>query len=211
MTEFSNTVNLRKKLEQDKKRVRPARSLASNAPTKAKAAIKTSPTAKVNKAKAIDKVLQEAAEPANQNLQTMARPQSSANYNWFKTILLIIILGAGLWGFYHFKPSTSPAANPSIQPRWYMVKLVNGEIFYGLIEDTKADPVVIKNVYYNYDQTRDKKEGEEQKTGLRLVKRGGEKYDPDGTLNIVRTQILYMEPLREDSRVLKAIRDYESR
>jgi len=88
---------------------------------------------------------------------------------------------------------------------WYAVKLANEEVFYGQINDTAADPVVIVNVYYNYDQT-------EIGTGvgnLRLVKRGKETYGPDGTINIIRSQVLYMEPLKESSKVLEAILAYE--
>ncbi len=94
---------------------------------------------------------------------------------------------------------------------WYSVKLVNGEIFYGQISDVKADPVVMSNVYYNYDQSKNK-DGLSQtgETGnLRLVKRGKETHGPDGTMDIVRSQVLFMEQLKDDSKVLKAILDYE--
>jgi hypothetical protein len=33
---------------------------------------------------------------------------------------------------------------------WYAIKLTTGEIYYGEIEDEKANPVVINNVYYNF-------------------------------------------------------------
>jgi len=91
---------------------------------------------------------------------------------------------------------------------WYAIKLVNEEIYYGQVEDTASDPVVIENVYYNYDQQKGNKEITE--TGsLRLVKRGQETHGPAGTMDIIRSQILYMEPLKEDSKVLEAILSYE--
>jgi hypothetical protein len=87
---------------------------------------------------------------------------------------------------------------------WYAVKLVDGKIFYGQIRDLAADPVVMENVYYDYDQQKNGKTIEE--TGsLRLVKRGEETHGPEGIMNIVRAQILYMEPLKRDSKVLEAI------
>jgi len=97
---------------------------------------------------------------------------------------------------------------------WYAVKLITGEIYYGQINDIKADPVMIDNVYYNYDQL---KEGggidttyKPNETGnIRLVKRGKETHGPAGSLNVVRAQVVYMEPLKEDSNVLKAIINYE--
>lgn len=97
---------------------------------------------------------------------------------------------------------------------WYAVKLVNGESYYGEVDDTAADPVVIKSVYYDYDydqingsstSTEKKVEG----ANLRLVKRGKEAHGPNGAMEIVRAQVLLFEPLKEDSKVLKAILDYE--
>ena len=68
--------------------------------------------------------------------------------------------------------------------------------------------MIIENVYYNYDQQKGTKTIEE--TGsLRLVKRGQETHGPEGIMNIVRLQVLYMEPLKKDSKVLEAILNYE--
>lgn len=91
---------------------------------------------------------------------------------------------------------------------WYSVKLVNNDIFYGKISDTKADPIVISDVYYNYDQLNKEKAGSDS-ANLRLVKRGKETHGPEGTMSIVRVQVLYMELLKDDSRVLEAILSYE--
>jgi hypothetical protein len=70
---------------------------------------------------------------------------------------------------------------------------------------------VIENVYYDYDQLNPAAKEEERSdtSSLRLVKRGKETHGPVGTMNIVRAQIVYMEPLANDSKVLKAILDYE--
>jgi len=92
---------------------------------------------------------------------------------------------------------------------WYAVKLVDGEIFYGQIGNTASDPIVIKNVYYNYDQEKGETKDAKDSTSLRLVKRGEETHGPDGTMDIVRSQILYMESLKKESKVLDAILSYE--
>lgn len=100
---------------------------------------------------------------------------------------------------------------------WYSIRLVNDEIFYGKIIDIESDPVVMTSVYYDYDKVKDnKKVGEkynqekiDENGGLRLVKRGKEIHGPEGMINIVRSQILYMELLKSDSKVLNAIMQYE--
>lgn len=123
-------------------------------------------------------------------------------------ILAFLIVGATV--YFLFFRAKGPAANPEAMD-WYAIKLVNGEIFYGQIADTKADPVVIANVYYNYDQAKEKDASKAvPETGnLRLVKRGQETHGPAGTMDIVRAQVLFMEPLKTDSKVLRAILEYE--
>ena len=95
---------------------------------------------------------------------------------------------------------------------WYSIKLVNEEIYFGQIKDLSADPVAAANVYYDYDQVKneDKKESASPASNLRLVKRGNETHGPSGEMEIVRSQILFMEKLKPDSKVLKAILNYEN-
>lgn len=88
---------------------------------------------------------------------------------------------------------------------WYAVKLVNNEVYYGQIGNIKSDPLIIEKVYYNYDSDNP----QDQSNNLRLIKRGKESYGPSGTMNIIRSQILFIEPLKQDSKVLQAIMEYE--
>ena len=46
-------------------------------------------------------------------------------------------------------------------------------------------------------------------SGLRLVKRGKEAQGGDGSMAVVRAHVVSLEPLADDSKVLKAILDYE--
>jgi hypothetical protein len=97
----------------------------------------------------------------------------------------------------------------SQEAKWYAVKLVDGEIFFGQTSDTASNPLTIEKVYYNYDQAKDGLKPDESSPNLRLVKRGKETHGPTGEMKIYQAQILYLEPLKEDSKVLGAIREYE--
>lgn len=139
----------------------------------------------------------------------------------YKVIVAVVVLMAAAVGGYWFwyKPWQAATADPPA--KWYMVKLTNGETFYGQIKNTGGDPVVIENVYYDYDQLNNPSAGsgqgateqrQEAPAGqIRLVKRGKETHGPSGSLDIVRLQVLYMEPLADDSKVLRAIIDYEKK
>lgn len=147
------------------------------------------------------------------SLQTISQPKiKEARGGLIKLVVFILaILVIGATVYFLFFRTKSVATSPKAKD-WYAVKLVDGEIFYGQVEDTKADPVVMANVYYNYDQAKAKEAGAgaaENSGNLRLVKRGKETHGPAGTMDIVRTQVLFMEPLKSDSKVLKAILEYE--
>lgn len=126
-------------------------------------------------------------------------------------LALILIVGAAYWQ-YNRKPAAQPneVKKESSAGKWYMVRLADKEVFYGQVSDQSADPVVLNNVYYDYDQPKDGEAAKVEETpNMRLVKRGKEAHGPSGTMNIIRSQVLFMEPLADDSKVLKAIIDYE--
>jgi hypothetical protein len=126
-------------------------------------------------------------------------------------LALFLLAGAAYWQF-----GRRPAAAPNEikkeigGSKWYMVRLADKEVFYGQVVDQSADPVILNSVYYDYDQPKDGEAPKAEETpNMRLVKRGKEAHGPSGTMNIVRSQVMFMEPLADDSKVLKAILEYE--
>lgn len=142
-----------------------------------------------------------------EDLHKIEKPKTAkVNENFAKRLvflLAIIVLGSVFYLMFNDKKENNLSSN------WYYVKLSNNEVYYGKITDTKSDPIVIKDVYYNYDQLNNNETKTGETGNLRLVKRGKETHGPEGTMNIVRSQVLIMEPLGQDSKVLKAILDYE--
>ena len=152
-------------------------------------------------------------EQTKQELQRINRPRllETKPVVWRLVVVILAIALIGATAYWLFFRQQAGQVNSAKNQNWYAVKLVNGEIFYGQISDTKSDPVVMSNVYYNYDQTAtaDGKKEIPQTANLRLVKRGKETYGPSGSMNIIRVQVLYLEPLKADSKVLQAILEYE--
>jgi hypothetical protein len=142
-----------------------------------------------------------------EDLHKIEKPKTvKVNENFAKRLvflLAIIVLGSVFYLMFNDKKENNLSSD------WYYVKLSNNEVYYGKITDTKSDPIVIKDVYYNYDQLNNNETKTGETGNLRLVKRGKETHGPEGTMNIVRSQVLIMEPLGQDSKVLKAILDYE--
>lgn len=159
----------------------------------------------------LEKIYRQEAE-TEPDLKTISRPKVKPRREGLirLVVLVLAILVVGATVYYLFFRTNGAAVKPEIK-NWYAVKLVDGEIFYGQVADVKADPVALANVYYNYDQVKakDGSKPAEETGNLRLVKRGQETHGPAGSMNIVRAQVLFMEPLKTDSKVLKAILDYE--
>lgn len=141
------------------------------------------------------------------------RPNSfQVNEKIIKIIFIaaaVLLLGALTWWLFPNHKNVRQTTNTaSVAAKWYAVKLTNNEVYYGQTADIKSDPVVLSKVYYNYDQANGKQPNADKAT-LRLVKKGKESYGPSGTMDIVRSQVLFFDELREDSKVLKAISEYE--
>jgi hypothetical protein len=177
-----------------------------------------------SRAKDIDHIYndEESTTAFKEELLQIDRPKSrNKQNNFFKQLSIVfflIILAMLSFYFIIDKRQTQSTSNETIDSQnlkgeWYYVELSNEEVYYGFIRDTSADPVVLEKVYYNYNQIsggEDPAQAKEKTTSnIRLVKRGKESHGPDGTMNIVRSQLLYMEVLGEESKILKAILDYE--
>jgi len=199
MTDFNQTVDLKEQMEQKKKaRQQPAKQPVSKA-------------APEKKAKPKKDALDEMYEEDNNNIKNIDRPASKeAKTGGSKTLynVIIIVLLVALGYFAFFRTASAPESDQSYTPKWYKIYLNNGEFYYGYIERPAADPVVIENVYYDYDQLN-APEGQAavNETGdIRLVRRGQETHGPDGTLTVYQEQISKLEGLNENGNVLQAIR-----
>ena len=214
--DFKQTVNLRKKVEQETKAREGAKRARRESRNERERQFKQAK--KKKRAEEIDKVYNGDRDDTvtRKDLSQITRPivVSSQEVMYKRLVIflgVIVILLVGYWMF--LKPKDVPNNSAILnEPVWYAVELVSGERYYGQIADISADPIVIKKVYYNYDQLNKETSGDgsEGDTGnLRLVKRGKETHGPTGEMSLVRVQVKYMEPLAGDSKVLKAILDYE--
>jgi len=149
--------------------------------------------------------------PEKENFSRFARPVREPVKNngriFFWAALVIAASFLVYWFF--FAGGGSWRQKNENDGQWYAVRLVSDEVYYGQVADLKADPVVLKNVYYNYDQNKQVKDAADETGNLRLIKRGNETHGPDGSMDIIRSQIKFIEPLSKNSKVLKAILDYE--
>lgn len=198
--EFQKTVNLKDRMNVKGRISMPGGAENAGAPSKIRQ---------------IEQVYNNNDKEGHNDLQKIDKPHLfKLNERAARTMMILAVclcLGALIYWLFPAKPSGSEKNTPQIQKNtsWYMIKLANGEIYYGQSSDIKSDPVVIRNVYYDYDQGKGKETNDAG--SLRLVKKGKESYGPSGTMNVVRSQILFFDELSPESKVLKAILEYEGK
>jgi len=136
-----------------------------------------------------------------------------------KKIKLIIFILIGLFvlsviagGYFYLKQNSGKDSRP-----WYAIFLDNNQIYYGHIS-SKNDPYIkLTDIYYLQQaadqQAEQDKKPEEKKPSLSLIKfaSGNEAYGPKDEMYINKDHILRFEPLKDDSEVVKLIRDYQNK
>ncbi|MEK7464462.1 MAG: hypothetical protein AAB617_01650, partial [Patescibacteria group bacterium] len=92
------------------------------------------------------------------------------------------------------------------------VFLSNGQVYFGHLSQEGRQYVVLRDIYYLQVNTppQPAKAGETQPTNINLVKLGSELHGPEDEMRINRDQILFVEDLRADSRVVEAIGQFKT-
>jgi len=119
------------------------------------------------------------------------------------TIVLLVIIGIG--AFLAIQQFKGKGKNRQA------VFLTNGQVYFGNVSRMNSRWVRIKDIYYLQVQQplqppKDPKD--QQQPQISLVKLGNELHGPKDTMDINRDQILFIEDMKDDSKVNGAIAEY---
>lgn len=97
----------------------------------------------------------------------------------------------------------------ALSGKWQAVFLDDGQVYFGRLSASNARYAVLREVYYlkvtGALQQGDGISGALSEKSLNLIKLGGEAHGPENEMYISKDKILFIENLRSDSNVLKAI------
>lgn len=99
--------------------------------------------------------------------------------------------------------------------KYQAVFLTNGQVYFGKITDANVQTLVLENIYYLRSagslQTSDAKNSTTapETDNFSLVKLGNELHGPEDKMYINLSQVLFVEDLKYDSKVVEAIKAYE--
>ncbi len=98
------------------------------------------------------------------------------------------------------------------------VFLTNGQVYFGQIKSESDKEVIIDDIYYlqvnqqvQQQDTNSKNPTPSPSTDIQLVKLGNELHGPNDRMRINRDQVLFTESLKNDSKVVTAIKDSQNK
>ncbi len=130
-------------------------------------------------------------------------------------VLAIIVLGV-LFRDKLFGGSNSVAGVTGKTSGYQSVFLTNGQVYFGRMSNSDGQYLTLKDIYYLQVTTQPALQGSQQSAAdqqaaqqLSLVKLGNELHGPVDSMQINRDQVLFFEDMKEDGKVMQAIREYQ--
>lgn len=146
-----------------------------------------------------------------------SRSRSSAAGLWMLAGVIVVVLGVAAFILKDRFFASSQGAIKAGNAQFQAVFLTNGQVYFGKLSNVQNQYVTLENIYYLQvtPVLQTKTEGQpgsqasSQQQQLSLVKLGNELHGPVDKMSINRDQILFFEDLKDDGRVVKAIREFE--
>lgn len=94
--------------------------------------------------------------------------------------------------------------------KWQAVFLTNGQVYFGHVQNRMGQYVTLKNIYYleinKAAQLQESASSQDTTSAqLTLIKLGQELHGPEDAMYINRDQILFIENLKDTSKVVQTI------
>jgi hypothetical protein len=145
--------------------------------------------------------------------ETPAKRKSSKG-PWILLLTIVVVLA--VLGVVFRDRLGKPKEGKTMQAQYQAVFLTNGQVYFGKLSDVNDRYLKLENIYYLQvtPVLQTKTEGETgtqatQQQQLSLVKLGQELHGPQDSMFVNRDQVLFFEDLKDDGKVVQAIKKYE--
>ena len=135
-------------------------------------------------------------------------------------IVIIVVVGAGYAVIRRgvMLPGHLQKDSGSNTSDYSAVFLTNGQVYFGKIYSGPSDQVDLRNIYYlqvsqqiQPNNSSPTPTPTDSSNNVVLVKLGNELHGPVDEMHINNSQVLFVESLKNDSKVVKAIADYQNK
>ena len=98
--------------------------------------------------------------------------------------------------------------------KYQAVFLTNGQVYFGKVADTNNQTMILEDIYYlrsakNLQLSESQDASSTEADNFSLVKLGNELHGPEDRMSINLSQVLFVEDLKTNSKVVEAIAAYE--
>ena len=151
---------------------------------------------------------EELEESENEVTEAIAAPRRRrvSRKNLIFIGFIAVAIAAGVWTF--FSDSNGLAIGSGA---YQAVFLDNNQVYFGKLTNTASAYPVLKDIFYlRVTQPLQPPEGGTAQPDINLVKLGTELHGPSDEMRINREHILFIEDLKDDSEVTKAINSFKA-
>lgn len=146
--------------------------------------------------------------------QPQESPPKKTRSPWIVTIIVLLLIGGGVWFYFSnteqkdvLSELEGAGGTQSIRSGEYQaVFLDNGQVYFGKLKE-KGEDYILTDVFYLQSGAA----GVDQAANLSLTKLGNEAHGPEDRMQINKDHVLFVEDMKNDSKVVKAIQDYQSK
>ena len=158
----------------------------------------------------------------NRPMQTMGAPEPApSKMPWIVLIVVVVILVVlgVLFRQQLFSTKKMSTSSSSSQSSGYQaVFLTNGQVYFGKMSEADSDYATLTDIYYlqvvqpplQGTPQNGQQQSSQAQPQISLVKLGNELHGPVDVMHISRSQILFYEDLKDDGKVVQAIKDYKA-
>ena len=155
------------------------------------------------------------SQPRREEPAKDVQNKNHRNYFVFKKVIkslgLIVVLTLLIYGGFLAKDKFWEGPN-KIRDTYSAVFLINGQVYFGKMVENNTKEIVLNEVYYlqvNSDSVSGQQTNALNQSTFNLVKLGNELHGPTDELFINKTQVIFYEYLKDDSRVVQSIKNYK--
>lgn len=154
-------------------------------------------------------------EPINESPsvqeEVVNKTKPSKSKNFSKVFVYVVLAAILVAGFLYFK-DLGTFSFGGRSDSWSAVFLSNGQVYFGKIDSNSKNEMVLTQVYYlqaDEGVLPSQQSDSLNQSRFKLVKLGQELHGPEDMLIINKTNVIFYEYLREDSKVVQSIREFK--
>lgn len=121
-------------------------------------------------------------------------------------VIVFILLAVGIGAWYYWSQGKVTTAAPIASGEYQAVFLDNGQVYFGKLDRSEEEFYTLTDVFYLQSGVT-----VTETANLALTKLGAEAHGPEDRMQVNVEHILFIEDMKDDSKVVQAIQQYKAK